>query len=106
MLKIAHLLKIIDAYRIATGLTDSSVSTYVFNSGKRICNLRKGRGIEVKTFNHAFYWFSDHWPEGVQWPSDIPRPSLKEESVPLSTKALKQQHQQPGRVYGTDSRTN
>ncbi len=19
-------------------------------------------------------WFSDHWPEGLAWPADIPRP--------------------------------
>jgi len=42
MIEISHLLKVINSYQAATGLTDSSVSTYVFNDGKKITRLRHG----------------------------------------------------------------
>ncbi|RCL03073.1 MAG: hypothetical protein JSC189_000400 [Candidatus Tokpelaia sp. JSC189] len=74
MIKISHLLKIIDVYRSSTGLADSSISTYVFNDGKKIRDLRKGAEISVRRFNNAFHWFSDHWPCDVEWPDEVERP--------------------------------
>ena len=65
MTDIDDLLKIIDAYQLATGLTDSSVSTHVFNDGKKITRLRGGKDINVSRFNAAFNWFSQNWPDGV-----------------------------------------
>lgn len=75
MIDISHLLKIINAYQAATGLADSSVSTYVFNDGKKVTSLRKGNGIDIRRFNSAFQWFSNHWPKNTPWPTGIPRPA-------------------------------
>lgn len=78
MIEISHLLKVIDAYQAATGLTDSSISTYVFNDGKKVAHLRGGRGIDVRRFNYALHWFSNHWPEKTSWPFGVSRPSKEE----------------------------
>lgn len=80
MIEISHLLKVINSYQAATGLTDSSVSTYVFNDGKKIARLRHGKGIDIRRFNYAFQWFANHWPENEPWPPEVPRP-IKQETV-------------------------
>ena len=28
----------------------------------------------MQTYARALQWFSDHWPLGLPWPADIPRP--------------------------------
>lgn len=33
------------------------------------------RGVTDKTYDRLTQFFSDHWPEGAPWPSDIPRPA-------------------------------
>jgi len=43
MIKIFHLLKVVDAYQKATGFTDSTISTYVFNAGTQVKRLRNGK---------------------------------------------------------------
>jgi len=77
MIKIFHLLKVVDAYQSATGLADSTISNYVFNDGKLVKNLRSGRDITVSRFNDALRWFSAHWPEGTAWPEGITRPVVE-----------------------------
>jgi len=83
MIEISNLLKVIDAYKSATGFTDSTVSTYVFNAGKQVYRLRTGKDITVGRFNFALSWFSSHWPEGVSWPVGVPRPLINEKEEEL-----------------------
>ena len=74
MLTIEHLLTVVDAFRDARGVSDSRVSTLLFNDGKRITTLRKGGDIGSRSLAAAFQWFSDHWPEPAKWPADVQRP--------------------------------
>jgi len=60
MIEISHLLKVVDAYRAATGVADGGISTYAFNGGSRIKHLRNGGNITVRRFNEALRWFSVH----------------------------------------------
>lgn len=75
MLEIRHLLQVIDTYRAATGVEDKTVSSRIFDDGKKVEALRNGAGLQVDRFNSAFSWLSDNWPNGAAWPSDVPRPS-------------------------------
>jgi len=52
----------------------STLSTTMFNDGKRIERLLSGLGITVQTYNDAMRWFSTNWPDGAAWPHDVPRP--------------------------------
>jgi hypothetical protein len=74
MIEIRHLLLIIDAYREATGVEDTTVSNRVFADSKKITAMRAGADITLGRFNEALRWFSQHWPEGAEWPSEIPLP--------------------------------
>ncbi|PPQ34761.1 hypothetical protein CH337_20785 [Rhodoblastus acidophilus] len=75
MSAIEHLLHVVDRYGDALGLSDATVSTRVFNDGKRVATLRRGGDIGVRSFENALTWFSDHWPADASWPADVPRPT-------------------------------
>ncbi|WP_342163032.1 hypothetical protein [Methylobacterium sp. SD21] len=78
MLTADHLLTVVDAFRQARGLSDSRVSTLLFNDGKRIGLVRNGGDVGSRHLAAAFRWLSDHWPSDAHWPSDVPRPLTTE----------------------------
>lgn len=73
MLKLL-LLKLSDHYAAARGLSISRVSTLVFADGKVLTRISSGGDLTTGRFEAAIVWFSDNWPAGVDWPSDIDRP--------------------------------
>ncbi|MGX9981157.1 hypothetical protein [Methylobacterium fujisawaense] len=74
MLTADHLLTVVDAYREARGLSDSRVSTLLFNDGKRLRLVRNGGDVGSRHLAAAFRWLSENWPEAAVWPVDVPRP--------------------------------
>lgn len=75
MIEISNLIQVADAYREATGLKETTVSTKVFDDGKKLTALREGSvDIGVRRFHTALLWFSEHWPDDAEWPSTIARP--------------------------------
>ncbi|TIP13193.1 hypothetical protein [Mesorhizobium sp.] len=74
MIEISHLLAVVDAYRLATGVEDTTVSHRVFGDTKKIEAMRSGADITLGRFNAAVLWFSENWPADAVWPSDIQRP--------------------------------
>lgn len=72
--EIASLLRVVDAYSAATGLSESRVSTLVFKGGGRVGQLRAGADIGVKIRARALEWFSSNWPAGTEWPTPPARP--------------------------------
>ncbi len=73
-----NLLVLADQFAAATKRSRARVSTLVFNDGKRLSRLSEGFDIGTRTFEAAVVWFSDHWPEGLDWPEGIPRPARDE----------------------------
>ncbi|HUO54932.1 MAG TPA: hypothetical protein VMU18_09335 [Rhodoblastus sp.] len=71
---IADLLRVIDVYRSAAGVTDSTLSTRIFNEGMKVKRLRAGADMNTRRVVVALRWLSSHWPEGVEWPEDVRRP--------------------------------
>lgn len=72
-----HIVKLADAYCSRQGSACSTISTTIFNDGKRIDRLRSGLGITVQCYNEAMRWFAANWPDGAVWPHDVPRPSAE-----------------------------
>ena len=68
------LLILFECYCRRVKLSQSRVSTLVFNHGGRIARIRAGRDFTVGSYERALRWFSDHWPEGLIWPAGIERP--------------------------------
>lgn len=78
MNQITELLSIVDAYMNATGRKETTVSTSVFNDGKKLTGLRAGTAdIGTRRYNSALVWFSENWPQGAAWPDGVMRPSAE-----------------------------
>ena len=41
--------------------------------------LEEGAGCNIRTFIQTMQWFADNWPEDLEWPRDVPRPTQKKE---------------------------
>lgn len=78
MIEIAHLLQVLDAYRAATGVEESTVSHRVFGDTKKVAAMRAGADITTGRFNQALVWLSANWPQGAIWPLAVPRPEKLE----------------------------
>lgn len=84
MIEITHLLSVADAYRLATGVEDTTVSYRVFGDTKKLGAMRAGADVTVGRFNDAMVWFSTHWPEGAQWPEAVVRPTVDATPAPAA----------------------
>ncbi len=65
-------LRLMHIYADACGLAMSTVSRKV-GSPSMADRLATGR-VTIATAVRVEQWLSDHWPEGLEWPLDIPRP--------------------------------
>lgn len=72
---ISHLLRLADLFSAATGLAEATLSSRCFADGKRLAAIRGGSDVGARRLARAVQWFSDHWPDGADWPADIPRRS-------------------------------
>lgn len=57
----------------------STVANWATNDGKFFNRLMEGKTCTLKTFNRTMCWFSNHWPAGLEWPANIPRPAVQKE---------------------------
>ena len=51
-----------------------TVSRLATGSGVTIQRLQAGADITTGRADRAFSYLADHWPPGLSWPDDIPRP--------------------------------
>lgn len=70
-----HLLTLIHTFATARGVSGSRVTTLAMNSGNVYRTLVEGGNITLDRIDTAIQWFSDNWPEGVDWPDGLARPS-------------------------------
>jgi hypothetical protein len=77
MTEIKHLLAVADAFKLATGLEDVTLSHRLFSDSKKLGALRQGADITVGRFNASMVWLSANWPEDAVWPKDVVRPVVE-----------------------------
>lgn len=77
MNQIQQMLRLIDVFAAARGISTSRVTTIVFNSGAMYQRLSAGADITVGRIERAMQWFSDNWPDDLDWPDGIARPARK-----------------------------
>ena len=63
------------AYAKHRSLTLSTVSTYAAIDGKFFRRLQDGSGCTLRKAYAVIAWFSENWPDDLEWPRSIPRPS-------------------------------
>ncbi len=69
-----HILTIASIYAANRKLTLSTLGTYLARDGKFFGRLADGR-VTIRLAEHVLQSLSDHWPEGLEWPEEIPRPT-------------------------------
>lgn len=72
--RIEAFLQLVSAYGAAKGLSDSRISTLVFNHGDRIKKLREGADVRTRNLAKAIAWFDERWPADLEWPACVERP--------------------------------
>lgn len=68
----AHLEALLAAYASATGYSDGQIGKVVQGDPKW-CLAFRNRNIGVATYDQSVRRFSAAWPDGLDWPSDVPR---------------------------------
>lgn len=68
-----QLLACADAYVAAMGIAPATLSTWLFNDGRRLARMAGGGDIGTVHFERVMGWFADHWPETARWPDGVPR---------------------------------
>ena len=74
MMNITHLLKLAEEYMRAAAVSETTLSSRLFDDGKKLRLLREGKDLTTARFNGALEWFSANWPSGATWPDDVQRP--------------------------------
>jgi hypothetical protein len=75
MLSVEALKALTITYQTATGISSDALSQKVLGGhNKFFKRLLAGCGYLAPTGDHVMRWFSANWPEGVDWPAEIPRP--------------------------------
>ena len=70
------LVALAEAYGRFKGVRLWRVGHLAAGRGAFFVDLRSGRRqCQTGTYERVVQWFSDHWPEDLEWPSDISRPA-------------------------------
>ena len=57
------------------GKSHWAISMRLFGKGDFFAKLIAGGDCRTATAERAIRWFSDNWPEDLQWPAGIDRPA-------------------------------
>ncbi len=79
MTQIAALLLLADRYCLAANIAPATLSTRLFNDGKRIALLRSGGDIGTRQYARAMEWFKNNWPKDADW-----SPEIEQDVTPLA----------------------
>jgi hypothetical protein len=72
---IDSLLAVARAYGAAAQVDLSTVSWRALGDTKKLPALVAGKDIQVRRYERAMQWFSNHWPPEAEWPAAVPRPT-------------------------------
>lgn len=70
-----HLLNLADTFCEARNIQRATLSTRLFNDGKRLDAIADGRDVLLGSYERALRYFATHWPENVSWPAGAPYPA-------------------------------
>lgn len=70
-----HLIEAAQAYEAATGISMPTIGRRAMNDNTVLARLAAGQGFTVKTYDRLIAWLSENWPDGADWPADVPRPA-------------------------------
>lgn len=76
MLFTDQLLAVATAYCLAQQVPLARVSMHSVGDRRLLPGLvDDSLTLTLRRADRALQWFSDHWPDGAEWPASVPRPS-------------------------------
>lgn len=81
MLTIEQFLSVVAVFCRAGAIAEPTLSTRLFNDGKRIGAIRAGSDVGARRLALAMSWLSQNWPDGAEWPTDVARPPAPQEAA-------------------------
>lgn len=69
-----HIIRLIASAAEGSGRRPSTVARICSGSGDLYARLCRGHDITTRRAARVVQALSDLWPEGAEWPADIPRP--------------------------------
>ena len=70
-----HLLTLAETLSSGINLAEATISNRAVGRATLFHRLRAQKGCTVDTAIQAFDWFADNWPDDLEWPDSVPRPS-------------------------------
>ena len=75
----SNLMACASAYAAARGLGLTTLGRLAAGDWRFFDRVENGATtFTARKYDEVMSWFSDRWPEGVDWPSDVPRPAFDE----------------------------
>ena len=74
--------RLIRAWAAGRGISVSYASRLATGSGDTVVRIEeRGMSLTARRARRIIEYLSDHWPEGLEWPPDVPRlaPGAREE---------------------------
>lgn len=73
-----HLFVLVDRFGAARQLSESTIGRLSSSDGRFFTRIREGKTFTAKKYDEVVTWFHDNWPDGANWPDEVPRPEVKE----------------------------
>lgn len=71
-----QLVAVATAYCLAAQVPLARVSMHALGDRRLLPGLvADSLTLTLRRADRALCWFSDHWPDGAQWPASVPRPA-------------------------------
>lgn len=76
-----HLMTLGQTYGAAKKLGLATVGRLCAADGRFFARIGDGKTFTVKKYDEVVAWFGQKWPEGTDWPEDVPRPKIEQVSA-------------------------
>lgn len=76
------------AYASARGVGSATIGKQAAGDWRFFDRIAAGKGFTARKYDEVMQWFSDHWPKGVVWPANVPRPAPDAETVAAAAGAV------------------
>lgn len=71
-----HLLTLVETLATHRGRTATTVFKWAGGHSRLFTRLNAGAGCNLRTAERMIGWFDENWPEDLEWPGEVLRPSL------------------------------
>ena len=72
---------LIRAYAAGHGYSVTYASRLLTGSGDTVSRMERGTSLTARRAAHIIQNASDHWPDDLVWPADIPRPEPQKDAA-------------------------